>query len=365
MTDPERFWDHFPGEDAAGDLRLRDGGARWKAATGGRALLRRAPRRPHAERARTTCWASTRADHRSDGVAARGDLLQHAALLRRARPLRRAALHCIPGRVMPVMRPKSDGKAGHAKITFTGFAASRPSVTVSIAIAAAATGKLRLDIPRVAVSRPSALAALVRDGREGLERLELRVKVDTAQDERDALIAREREEQVDAQIMSAEQVTALVGHLERLRAAGLYRDALAYHDVGDAADRGRLAARGGSGDRTRCDAAGQRRGRRRSRISGHCCPPAIATQADRSCSGTRPIPPPEAYDLLAKMSTFKRSDGLQGRAQLSGQGHLGDGLDAARRGVATGRRRRRRRSSRRSCTRPGSMPTRCRRPATS
>jgi hypothetical protein len=37
---------------------------------------------------------------------------------------------------------------------------------------------------------------------------------------------------VDRTIMSAEQAKAMLENLARLRAAGLYRDALAYHDLG-------------------------------------------------------------------------------------------------------------------------------------
>jgi transcriptional regulator of acetoin/glycerol metabolism len=67
-----------------------------------------------------------------------------------------------------------------------------------------AKGTVKLDVPRVAVERPSAVAAVVRDGRDGIETLTLRMKVDSERDERDALIVRAREERVDGQIMSAD-----------------------------------------------------------------------------------------------------------------------------------------------------------------
>src|SRR5260221_5477326 len=43
----------------------------------------------------------------------------------------RGAQLAYPGRVIPVMHPKADGKPGHAKISVTGFDAPRPSVIVS------------------------------------------------------------------------------------------------------------------------------------------------------------------------------------------------------------------------------------------
>ena len=72
------------------------------------------------------------------------------------------------------------------------------------------TGVARLDIPKIAVDRPQTLAAAVRAGTDGIERLDLRVKVDTEKDERDALIKRTRRVRVDRTMLSAEQVTAVL-----------------------------------------------------------------------------------------------------------------------------------------------------------
>src|SRR5205814_609971 len=79
---------------------------------------------------------------------------------------------------------------------------------------------------------PQTTAATVRVGRDGIDRLDLRVKVDTEKDEREALIKRTDEIRVDRTIISAEQARAVFANLNRLRAAGVYRDALAYHDLG-------------------------------------------------------------------------------------------------------------------------------------
>ena len=138
-----------------------------------------------------------------------------------------------PGRVLPFMHPKGDGKAGHAKITFTGFAAPRPRVLVTGTSAKGQPIEISRDIPKIAVERPEALAAVLRTGRDGIARLDLRVKVDAEHDERAALVLKYREDQVDRQMISADQVKAVVETLGALRAAGLYKDALAYHDLGD------------------------------------------------------------------------------------------------------------------------------------
>lgn len=137
-----------------------------------------------------------------------------------------------PGRVIPIMRPKGDGGPGVAKIRLTGFASSRPQVVIEYVEKGGAKGRLQLDVPKIAVERPSATSAIVREGREGLESLTLHVKVDSDRDEREALVVRARAERVDSQVISAEQVGATLANLATLRAAGLYRDALSFHDLG-------------------------------------------------------------------------------------------------------------------------------------
>src|SRR5207302_8507796 len=112
------------------------------------------------------------------------------------------------------------------KITATGFDAPRPRVVVEYAERGGGRGEIHLDIPKIAVDRPQTLAASVRAGRDGIERLDLRMKVDTEKDEREALVKRAAEERVDRTMISAEQAASVFANLNRLRAAGLYREAL-------------------------------------------------------------------------------------------------------------------------------------------
>jgi len=211
-----------------------------------------------------------------------------------------------PGRVLPTVHPKADGKPGHATITFTGFATNRPSVIVEYKERGGATGERRLDISKVAVERPMAVSALVRDGRNGIERLDLRVKVDMQKDERAALVKRARAERVDEQIMSAEQVSALVANLGRLRAAGLYRDALAYHDL--------TTIRLSAGTEFDPDPAKELAASLDPNGTPKPFPDikALIPTGYRAATGPivqwdTPIPPPEGNQMLAKMSTFKEA----------------------------------------------------------
>jgi hypothetical protein len=239
----------------------------------------------------------------------------------------RGAGLAYPGRIIPVMHPKADGKPGRAKISVTGFDAARPSVVVEYAERNGRRGVAKLDLPKVAVDRPQTLAASVRDGHNGIERLDLRLKVDTERDERDALIKRTADERVDRTMMSAQQATAVIANLGRLRAAGLYRDALAYHDLG--AVRVTVAWEHESKPATEVVALLEpngapapfpdinRDGWKAVADDGSNSGPGSASIAGTGLQ-TRPnaaplvqwdtpIPPPEAAAILAKMSAFKEA----------------------------------------------------------
>ena len=211
-----------------------------------------------------------------------------------------------PGRVLPIMRPKSDGMPGTAKISITGFSTNRPAVIINYKESDGQQAEARLDIHKVQIDRPKAMAASMRSGEEGIEELRLRVKVDTENNERDRFITITRAEQVDENIISAEQVVAMIKNLEQLRARGLYREALAYptlgritvaagweHDISPKTEKvATLVANGNPSaypDINRyLDTPYEKDGK-----------PIVQWQT--------PIPPPEAYKLLAQMSTFDES----------------------------------------------------------
>ncbi|MEO8499649.1 MAG: M14 family metallopeptidase [Vicinamibacteria bacterium] len=136
------------------------------------------------------------------------------------------------GRIIPTIRSKADGKPGHLKYSVTGFTEPRPTVAVDYVEKGGRVGSVHLDVTEVATERPSAYSTRVIAGQPGLASLDLRVKVDSEKNERDDLVKRTSEDRVDRTMISAEQVTAALTNLESLRAAGLYKSALAYHDVG-------------------------------------------------------------------------------------------------------------------------------------
>lgn len=220
------------------------------------------------------------------GRMARGDELDHI------------------GRVIPIMRPNSSGEAGWAKIRLTGFATSRPAVVIDYTEANGESGQIRRDVPLVTVDRPSALAATVRSGEEGLDSLDVRVKVDFEDDRRTDLLQQADEYQVDSGVMSAAQATAMIDNLGQLRARGLYDGELAFHGLKTI----RLAA-GWEWEINRdtqmvatLDANGT--------PSAYPTIAALLPDGGYSYAGEEmvqwdtPIPPPEGHAILARMSTF-------------------------------------------------------------
>jgi hypothetical protein len=222
----------------------------------------------------------------------------------------RGAGLAYPGRIIPVMHPKADGKPGRAKVTVTGFDAARPSVVVEYTERNGRSGVARLDVPKIAVDRPQTLAATVRAGRDGIERLDLRVKVDTEKDERDAMVKRTADERVDRTILSAEQATAVFANLTRLRASGLYRDALAYYGLGDL--RLTIGWEHESKPGTEIVAALEPNGTPARFPNIHAYGPdtiAVVTDSPQPplVQWDTPIPPPEANAILARMSSYKEA----------------------------------------------------------
>lgn len=206
----------------------------------------------------------------------------------------------FPGRIIPIMRPKSDGSAGHAEVRVTGFATSRPAVVVEYETVDGATGEVRLDIPKSGLERPSARLARVAAGQPGISHLGLRVRVDTDLDMRDSLLNHASPQQVDERMVSAEQIEATVREIEALRAAGLYESALAYPGLGSMAVWAEWTE------------AQDPDSRRTGTLADNGTPPPLpdwrsllpdgwSYDGESIVQWDEPIPPPEGHEMLAKM----------------------------------------------------------------
>ena len=123
-----------------------------------------------------------------------------------------------PGRVIRDVRPKPDGKAGHASISFTGFDANRAQRDRRLLDRNGERGEKRLDIPKIAVEPPPPLLHASGPGRmdsSARHPFEGGYRRGRAREARKGATA----EQVDERILSAAQVRAVVENFNRLRAA--------------------------------------------------------------------------------------------------------------------------------------------------
>ncbi|MCZ0936516.1 MAG: M14 family zinc carboxypeptidase [Gemmatimonadetes bacterium] len=207
----------------------------------------------------------------------------------------------FPGRILPVMRPRGDGRPAELRVSFTGFATSRPAVVVAFEDAAGAADTMRLDIPKTGLERPSARLAIVRAGEPGIAHLGLRVRVDTDADMRDSLLNYASPRQVDRSMVSAEQVEATVREIEALRAGGLYASSLAWAGLGSLEVWAEWTHEQDP------------ESRRTARLAANGTPPALpdwrsllpegwSYGGERLVQWETPMPPPEGHGILAMMA---------------------------------------------------------------
>lgn len=215
-----------------------------------------------------------------------------------------------PGRIVPIMRPKGDGGPGNGRIRFTGFATSRPAVVVRWQTRDGRRGERRLDIPKIAMERPSLRRAVVAprssDDAPGpkapvLSSLELRVRVDSEADLRDSLLVLARGEQIDARMISAEQVAATLANLAAMRAAGVHEGALAYQGVGTIAAWAEWTHEQDPESRVVAVLPANGTPLRRP-LWTDLLPDGWSWDGSRIVQWDTPIPPDEGHEMLAKMS---------------------------------------------------------------
>ena len=317
VTDLERFWDHFQGNTLMRiyDYVMRIGEGKPRAADA-----------PHFGELRVDVTLSE-PDYQigvdNEQIASMEALheeiyfgtLHFFDVLGR---LARGQALNYPGRVIPVVHPKGDGEAGNARITFTGFGAARPMVVVEYQERGKRAAEIKQEIPAVAVERPKPLEAFVRVGTPGIERLGFYVKVDFEEDRREEFVRRTSARNVDARITNAAQITQIVERLGALRGAGLYRESLAFAGLGEID-----VVVGWEHERSAETEVA-------ARLPANGVAPPPLDIADYLPDGTAwrqqplvqwdtPMPPPEAYTVLAKMSAISAN----ATAYQVGESYLG------------------------------------------
>jgi hypothetical protein len=136
------------------------------------------------------------------------------------------------GRVIPVVHPSEDGKDGRVHIEFYTKAAANPLVRLSWADAAGKRHEQERNLPPITGEmQPRLVAARVKSGEPGIERLTWSLPADFSKDQYDDWLKLEAQDQVDRSIFSVEQARGQLHWLEQMHAAGVYADDVAYPHI--------------------------------------------------------------------------------------------------------------------------------------
>ena len=134
-----------------------------------------------------------------------------------------------PGRIIPIAHPSTDGQDGHVHIEFYGKPAANPMVRLRWTDAQGKQHEKRRDLPALAGSfEPRLIEARVKTGASGVESLAWSLPADYRHDRYQDWTKVEPRDQVEHTVFSAEQAEGQLRWLERMHAAGVYRNAIAY-----------------------------------------------------------------------------------------------------------------------------------------
>ncbi len=208
----------------------------------------------------------------------------------------------FPGRIIPIMRPQSNGQPPRMNLKFTGFATSRPAVVVNYQNEAGSQKEIRLDIPKTTLEKPSAQLAKVKSETLGLTHLALRVHTDTEYDLRDSLITLASPESVDRTMVSAAQIEETIREISLLHKAGLYLKELSYPGLTSLEVWAEWAHQLDPGKRRTAVMASPG-----SSTANPHWQTLLSSKweytGERIVQWETPIPPNEGHEMLAKMST--------------------------------------------------------------
>lgn len=131
------------------------------------------------------------------------------------------------GRIIPVVHASEDGKDGHVHLEFYAKANGGPAVELAWTDAQGRRHQWKRDLWALAGAMQPRLVA-ARASQSGPESLTWLLPADFKDDHHEEWINEESQDQVDRSIFAAEQGRGQLHWLERMHAAGLYRDEVAY-----------------------------------------------------------------------------------------------------------------------------------------
>jgi len=133
------------------------------------------------------------------------------------------------GRIIPIVHGSEDGKDGRVHIEFYGKAAANPLVRLSWTDAQGHRHKKERNLPPLtADTQPRLVQARVKAGEAGVERLLWTMPADFQEDRYDDWLKLEGQDQVDRTILSVERARGQLAWMEKMHAAGVYRDEMAW-----------------------------------------------------------------------------------------------------------------------------------------
>jgi hypothetical protein len=133
------------------------------------------------------------------------------------------------GRVIPIVHHSEDGRDGRVHIEFYSKPAANPLVRLSWTDANGMRQERERNLPAMSGEmQPRLIQARVKVGESGVESLTWLLPADYAADNYEDWLKVEGQEQVDRSLFAVERAKGQLHWLEKLHAAGLYRDEIAY-----------------------------------------------------------------------------------------------------------------------------------------
>jgi hypothetical protein len=216
------------------------------------------------------------------------------------------------GRVLPIAYPSQEGQDGHVRIEYYAKDAGFPQVRLSWKEQGdpAEHEKFR-ELPALSAGHARLVAARMQAGADGVQSLVWRVPADFRQDEYAKWITEVEKGTVEHTVFSVEQGTGQLQWLEKMHAAGLYRDSLAYPHLHDLDFEFELPLKPGTGEHTKNEIVAAHLAvpepiTHRPQITD--VTPAPLDAQGRFVSWDKPIDPEQSEHLLSRLSTYPGTD---------------------------------------------------------
>lgn len=211
------------------------------------------------------------------------------------------------GRVIPIVHRSEDGQDGRVHIEFYGKPAANPLVRLSWTDAQGKRHTKERNLPAITGDmQPRLIQAKVKAGEPGVESLTWLIPADYDRDQYEDWLKLEGQDQVDRTLFVVERAEGQLRWLERMHAAGLYRDEMAYPHIKKMAMEFELPL----GEHDKVDTPPQRKFVSWTIVGPEHARPMIADYADPKISGSPfvqwhdAISPAENAAILAKLATY-------------------------------------------------------------